>query len=481
MKKILLLITVFFIASLQCFSESGQSKMLIKHCEQNLEVEQYLKQKNKNFQGCAQGTLIKTPFGYVSIEQLQHGDMIASVEGDQEIIDIKKATLGQIVCVRINGICIYVSKNEQFFLEDGSLKSAIDLELGDCLQGGGCVDMIFSIDEPCDCYRLTTEQHGYFIYPNVYVHNFDMALLTAPSLLIGVLEIVNPVTLLIGIIVPLSIYAVDYYIKHKNCNSQQIAVDDLQEALQDVQSVQQTRNYYELKRKELYSLYQDLFSIYNELKLLIKSNQNVVTFSNSLLSQFQLNPYNLLPLPNLSVECGYSVVDKQKLLIIRDQELQNLEAKIIDLEVVLAFHINELIEQRDESQKALKLFMDEIYKQVNMWNFDLYNISNDVAITNYTAHLKELELLNNLEQKVNEISFITAYYDRLKSNKILSHSTNISTVIRNQIALNNSVKSYIASLRATMFSNMYISENLLRSRGLLSLQDINAVRSVVKR
>lgn len=175
---------------------------------------------HKKTEGFLPSTLIQTVHGYVPIEQLQADDLLAGISNDEEInfscenqiLYIKQNNLTGYVQLQIDNEIINTASNQQFYLLDGTLKSAYDLEVGDVLSNKNRIYNKQIIKEPCICYSLCTKQHSFFIYPNMYVHNFNVATISASgSLILGAIEVFNPIMLLVGIVVPLAIYAAQQY------------------------------------------------------------------------------------------------------------------------------------------------------------------------------------------------------------------------------------------------------------------------------
>lgn len=234
----------------------------------------------------------------------------------------KKYGPGRIaLCINDQYIC--VAPYQQFCMTDLSWKSGCDLSIGDCLYGEGCVQAIEFSPDPCVYYALSTEENAFFIYPDMYVHNSDFATITAGglSLAAGAIEVLNPVTILIGIVVPLTVYALNYYMTNVETAG-----------AGSINALEKTRTYYDTTRRTLYSLYQGLVQMKNNLPLFTSSDQlGVFTLSSDLLSWGQFTAFNLDSLISAAGEAALSLVEQEKLMRLRDLELEKLQQSIYDI------------------------------------------------------------------------------------------------------------------------------------------------------
>jgi hypothetical protein len=374
--------------------------------------------------------------------------------------------------------------HQQFYLANKTWISACYLDAGTLLFNGQCIIKSEIINNVSTCYNFSTQEQSYFIYPNIYVHNFDLVVLSSTgTFILGAIEISNPVTILLGIIIPLSLYAIQNFESHiapdyKIKDDSDFSKDSY---LQNNKVIQKTREYYDSKRHALQNLYEDLIKIKNDLSFFIKlSDKNNFSFSFNFLPTIQLTNYTLINLPSLSQELALSNIDKQKLIKIRNDELEKLQQNIFDIHLCLAFHINELIERRNQTNEQLHDVSKKVNQWVHSWNNNLYNIPNDVALNHYEIHFTLKETLDNLEIKTNEIKYILSYYERLKNNFFVHKTTNIANIIAQQSKINTDILESIALNRNIWWSNMCITENLLTDRNLLSIQLVNCYTNKAK-
>lgn len=317
-----------------------------------------------------------------------------------------------------------------------------------------------------------------YIYPDEYVHNMDVAVITsAGSLLLGVIEVINPTALLLGTLLPLTIYAVNCYIGREV--GQKLS---LQEALQNRDVVKEARYYYEVKRKELMDLHRELLVLKQKLQNFVGfQRKNITSFSLELLSSFDYKPYRVLLLPHLSVEFAYSIAEKEKLLLLREAELQKLETEIIDIAVMLGFHVNELIERKNNALEQLKTIEKQIDGVVNIWNQNLYHLSCEIALDHYKKHFLWQEALYNFELVVYELTLLQKFYEHQKSCFFVSKTSNVLLVLSEQVFIDNKYLNVVKGNKNILVSNIVITEHFLREHGLLPVELINCYRSEAKK
>ena len=426
-------------------------------------------------EGFLQGTLVKTIDGYLPIEQLAVGDVLAGIQGNQKIVSIKKYPIIQCVQLLIGVESVSVAAHQQFYLSDMTLCNACDLQVGSCLSNGSYVSAIDIFDQSCNCYSLSTQDQSFFVYPNLYVHNSDLVTLgTAGVFILGAIEISNPVTILLGIIIPLSVYAMNHFKHNIVLNYEFDDADSNLTAhnlcLQNVEVIQKTRTYYEIKKRALCNLYQDLVKIKNEVSLFAKPNYvNNFNFSFGFLFTIKPIAYNLSSFPDLSHEMQLSFADKEKLMKIREEELVKLQQNIFDIHLALAFHINEIIDRRDQTKQNLLDVIEEINEWVDSVNDNAFH-SYDIVLAHYQAHFIGKELLDDLKIKIHEVAYIITYYEKLKNHFFVSKSTNLLHVFPVQAKINKDNLNMIEAFKSIWWSNMCITEDYLRERNLLTHQ-----------
>lgn len=427
--------------------------------------------------GFLQGTLVQTVDGYIPIELIQVGDCVIGMQGVQEVLSVKKGRLDRYIRLLMsNGVYIHAAMHQDFYLEDRTLFPAAALCQGyRLLNGLYVVDNEF-IHEPCNSYCLTTEHHAFFIYPGVLVHNFNHAVIGAlGSYSIGNVNVLGVVPAVLVVITCLTNYAVQYFRLHiiYNCEFSEedtkLTIEKL--CLQNAEVVQQTRNYFDTKRRLLNSLHQDLIKIKNEVFAFVRPNNlHTFDFSFGLLSQYKPILYTLSTLPNMMAEVGSTIANKEKLIQLRQTELDKLQEDIFDTHLTLVLHITELIDRRNLAKQQLLDVIDPVNKDVNSWNKNLCNISVSVALAHYKTQFLWKEMLDNLELKTNELKYVMSYYEKLKNHFFMTKTTNFIDIFQEQAKINKANLELIEKGNAIWWSNMCSIEKFLTRHNCLTEQ-----------
>ena len=435
-------------------------------------------------EGFLQGTLVETMKGCIPIEQIEVGDYLVGVEGVQEVLSVKKGKVDRYVRLLMsNGEYVDAAMHQDFYLEDRSLHLAAGLCPGRSLLNGLYVVDNEFIHEPSTSYCLTTEHHAFFIYPEILVHNFNPVIVGAlGSYVIGAVEVSNVVNVMLGAIASLSWYASEYFrskiVYNYEFSEEESKLTIEQLCLQNSDVLQQTRKYFDIKRRALNDLHQDLIKIKNDVSAFVRPH--AFDFSFGLLSQYKPAPYNLLGLIPLASEMALSLADKEKLMKMRQDELDKLQQDIFDTHLTLVLHITELIDRRDLTRQQLRNIRDQVDAEVIVWNSYKQNRPINIAIAHYKTLFNWLEMLDNFESKTKELNSVMSYYEKLKSHFFMTKTTNFIDVFKKQASINNANLDQIVKDRASWFSNIKITEDFLRGKNSLTHQFVEQCKSAGK-
>ncbi len=436
-------------------------------------------------EGFISGTLVKTAIDYKLIESLQIGDIILGPHGLQEILYIKKIESYSYFIIKIGQNYIKTGSEQLFYLIDGSLKKAVDLQIFDQMQNRLFIDEIVQINEPCFYYLLSTKDQSFYVYPNILVHNFDPITMGAGSFFLGTIELINTVLFLTGGIYALHLYATNYFKTKVACEFEfddkdlDLTAENL--SLYNLQAIQETRSYYSSKRQELIDMYQKLIQFKNNIVGIIKPHSiNSISFAHSFLSIAPIMQYQQLRLPSIEYEYKLSVAQKMQLLKLRDEELEKIQKDIFDLYFYIAFYINEIIERRDIAQKEYDQFSDDFTLVANKWNFYAPQVPYPVALENYSMHFIWQNVLDNLESKTQEVQYFLNHYQSVANNCLISQTMNLQNILIEQLAINQDIFENINDSRIRWQSNMLEVENYLKNNNWLSEQLINNLKSKVQ-
>jgi Tfp pilus assembly protein PilE len=274
-------------------------------------------------------------------------------------------------------------------------------------------------------YYLTVEDHTFCIAPyGLCVHNAEAFIFGVSSMCLGHTIIVNPVAATIGATLALSAIAhkaYQAYIQRCPDNDQKITLPT------DV--ILAERSYYIQRSTDLETIKQELLYIKNDLEnIKVLCDANSASFTYQFLKQTNTqNIHNQNQLLKISVTSEIQLSDKQKenLRSLREIELKQLEQEVVTLQIALAFHINELIEQIYDADNEYKQARKEIDTVTVLWNNNLDRMTDSIALQLYQADLIDEHLLNNLNQKVGELKTVAHYYCNCMNTLCIEQSTNI--------------------------------------------------------
>ncbi|HSC25173.1 MAG TPA: polymorphic toxin-type HINT domain-containing protein [Candidatus Babeliales bacterium] len=154
-------------------------------------------------EGFIAGTLVKTKYGYLPIEQLTIGnDIIAHEYNDvleeQSITAITQYKTNQLIKININNITIFTAPDQKFYsYNQNKWIFAHELTTSDTLMNSHgkaiTIDAITIINEQQTMYSISlANSHTFYISSeNILVHNFINVFITFPLLVRPIVEIVK--------------------------------------------------------------------------------------------------------------------------------------------------------------------------------------------------------------------------------------------------------------------------------------------------
>lgn len=318
--------------------------------------------------------------------------------------------------------CVRTGCEQQFYTDRALWKCAQDLCTGDALcdiQGNHHLVLdVKIIHESVTLYALSVEDNVLCIEPyGLLVHNMA-AVLGASSLSLGAISIANPIALMVGATVALSIVASRAWQTWQKYNASHDT-----EPSDDV--ILAERLYYETRKKELEQLKNELIRIKEAIET-IKLVCKTVSFTYQF---FKQAPPTIKPIQHrlLSIskdkERKLNAAQQQELRTLRQQDLLVREQEIIELHTLLAMHSNTLIER-----------MQTEYAEYQACNAPLHTTFNDFAcgyldnttIGNFYACLIMQELaLERMMQTIQEACCVAQCYQKLPSGSCIHSSTTI--------------------------------------------------------
>lgn len=369
--------------------------------------------------------LISTPFGYKKIGNIIKGDSVIDFKGEQKrVIAATAIFVDKYVKLVIDNTYIYTGCEQIYYTHlEGEPILAQNIKVADVLLSSAnspCLVIEAElINQPICLYYLTVEDHVFCIAPkNLCVHNAEVIMNAFASISLGCITVTNPIAATIAATIALSFIVRKSYEAYIQENEKNVLLTDV---------ICAERSYYLQRSAELETLKQELIDIKNALEgIQVLYNDNLM-FTYQLFKQVDLqNTHIESKLLKISVENEIYLSDKKKenLRIARESEVEYLEQEIITLQRVLAFHVNALVEGLYFAENEYKEAQKEIIKAAILWNNNRDRINNTIALEVYKAILLDEHLLNNFNQKLNELKIVAQYYAFCNS-MCIKQSTNI--------------------------------------------------------
>ncbi|MBP9765126.1 hypothetical protein KBD08_02205 [Candidatus Babeliales bacterium] len=434
---------------------------------------QILNEKTTQAEGLVGSTLVKIVDGYEAIATLQNNDTICGHSDDkaQRVILNQSVPVSYVFEIQLETTTIVAAPKQQLY--DTLLQTwvyAQDLTRDNCI-GDQQVISSRKLRKITTVYQLTTEYHIFTIENDqILVHNANIASMSNLSLIFGACSCAHPVVAAIGRTISLAKMAMSMYEMYQDAQSH---AQNLLSAMQEEEVVQATRSYYEMRRKDLLHLLEQ----YRTLKQAVMALAGQSTNINFLFTTIATTQINQSLLPSLQSELTYSATDKQKLLQLRQQELDSIETEINSIQITLMLHLQD---QADRLTNALAQ-LDPAYNTVQQ-NLKVQipyhnrNAANNIATQHYASLLTLLEAVENVEHKLLILQRLIQYYQHPSNAQMLKHSTNIIALCAEHQLTINQTNKFLPNLKKYAQASQQSAYQSLTQSGLLSQQAIIAIQ-----
>lgn len=412
-------------------------------------------------EGFIAGTQIKTPEGYKSIEDIKAGDLITGfdpIEGYQEksVLGVTTNQIKKYIKISVGNEIVYTGFNQQFYLPEKN-DWVIALHISP-----SSVNYAEIISRPVDIYCIEVEDHSFCITPrDIVVHNsFIIGPSTALILNIGRMILRYPI----------EIASVASCLEKAYLNRDKLEVEKEENKINKPIKINDTpeRTNYEKHRSELFELRNDFLRIKDELNQLIECQSfREINFTKALFNAIKsadVSSLNLILLP--TQESQYNDEQKTNLRKLRQSELDQIKQQILELQIALAFHFNELIDARNRAIADDNSLILVVNQSVNLWNANLENITDNTAMSNYESILTSEDSLKNIENRNQELQVAIKYYKNIKNGCILKRTTNISDLIAQEEKKILATEQLISQSRNRNSINQKIVETFLIRRNI---------------
>jgi Tfp pilus assembly protein PilE len=433
----------------------------------------YLLDKSHSLQeGFCSDTIIKTSFGYRPISVLVEGDIVIDYEGSKKkVIAVSKQYVNRYIKFVVGNTVICTGYDQLYYTFHSDMwLAAHNIVVGDTL--------LNDINEPCSVlsvelinedrllYYLTVQDHIFCITSyNLCVHNAEALIFGVSSTCLGHITMINPVVATIGATVALS--AVAYkayqsYMHYSSNNDEKISLPT------DV--ILAERFYYIQRSTDLETIRQEFIGVKNGLEnLKVFCGTSSTNFTHQFLAHTApLNICHKNQFLQISAVGEMQLSDNQKenLRLLRENELKRLEQEIIAIQVILAFHVNELIEQICIADNEYKNIKKEIESATTLWNDNRNRMTDVIALQSYKADLLEDYLLNNLDRKVDELKIVARYYSSCMNAMSIKKSTNIIDLLEKINPVIIEYEQQIVKEKKLTTQKMFVSEQYFMHRGI---------------
>jgi hypothetical protein len=378
--------------------------------------------------GFAWDTLIKTPDGYTPIQELEPNDLIINHNGQTCVIEhVSKKLISHYVEITVDDNVIIVAPHQLFYVaSNNQWIMAQDLTYAD-------IDSIKNIEhlyQSLVTYTITVENHLFCVSTDdLIVHNMDTAMLQTGVVYLGYIVAINPVVAIVGATLALAKLSHDIYnaaeIKtyiNQHCKDN-FSISDHPHSLTE-------RYYFHHRKKILQKLLQEFLLILDNVTTL-KTVDGSFTFL-FLNAKISSSAPNCCLDISLNQEHALDILQKENLCAYREIELQELEQEIIATQLMLGFHFNELIEQKNTAIDAYFKTFEESTSLYKIWHDNLNHISQQTALDLYKRCLIEEHSLHNAQSKMKELKLIIDWYKKNDKCQCLKQTTNIIAELERQ-------------------------------------------------
>ena len=471
---------LFFLFSTKLFTLSVESKYSDIHrfFIVQMEIERikkcsydFLQVDSIEHEGFIAGTKVRTVDGFQSIEDLKVGAMIIGYDStfnhkQKTILHISKKLTDRYIKISTEHEIVCAALDQKFYLaQEDRWISAKNIKISDLLflkkADSSLVKNIEIREDIMPLYTLTVEDHIFFITSDdIMVHNAHLAISNTLALFhVGRIAIKHAASEILA----LTVMVADRY---RDQNTIKL-IEKPQAHTDSKITATQERIQYEKTLTDLHRLRTDFLTIKNSLDSLLKQNfPSQLIFSNTFLQRIKLQEIPDLHLKiSPEQELAYNDQQKEQLRVLRQTELNQLEKQISEIQIALAFHINELIDARNKALDQYTDLLPAISASIKEWNNNKQRMIDSIAVRHYEhIHAKAEDLLNNIEQKNKELKIAFQFYKHAHNGNLLKKTTNLLELITAEEKSILATEQLIHKERSSNSDNQKIVEGYLLLR-----------------
>lgn len=425
-------------------------------------------------EGLASSSRVKVYNGYKNIQDLVVGDLLTVPSSNelQEVILIETRLLPYYYEIKLDQGLFQAAPAQRIYDAYKNLWIETQYLTDQDYIGVHPILSIQKIEQYLPVYKLHTTNHIFELDGDIIVHNFDVATVCSVGLTIGQIIVQHPVLALIGRTVSLTKLAISIYQRHQEYQQHVMALLD---ALRVQDVVIETRNYYEMRRKQLLDLLEHYKGMQRVVEVVAhKSVLNVALFSTGM-----VHGQEIALLPALQTELQYTVHERQRLLILRQQNLEAIEKEIQDIQLSIAIYFNELLDMHDALLADIDKLVKEYHQITELWDpagIACYSLSDLLFMS--IKNLTFLDLyINQLEIIVQDLSFFMNICEQNQQASMLRQTSNVELLCLQIRPYVLGTLQYVSQLKQSVFNMQQMNYDLLQKYPVITqgtLQDFVA-------
>lgn len=415
-------------------------------------------------EGFIAGTLVSTSDGYKPIESVVVEDTVIGCDARKKIIlSTSCQHVAQYIKILLENETIYAGLHQKFYdpkenvwVDAQNLISSqiILRKLSEYI----VIQGVEIIQEPADMYSLTVEDHSFHITPNdVCVHNSDIAYECAGVLLtLGRVFLKHPALEIIGTLIDVG-RAYSTIPQHlKNLQEMQSKLN-----WKGTVNFSEERIYYEYMLASLCQIRDDLLKIKRNFERIALHRWHGESFTSAFL---QLSPIDTLCTVSATQEQSYNDEQKSKLRNMRQAHLDDVQRQIWELQISLALHFNELVDQCDQIKEETERQAKIVKGLAHEWDKIKPRIPYKQAVVHYENECLLDALLQQLGQKSQELRCVIEHYSHECNTLVLKRTTNIMQLAIQEIPNLKKIEAFVIEQKKinTQFKN--VSENYFQQQ-----------------
>lgn len=449
---------ILIVINVSCTLFSAEQAIPFNHDVQYHPDDEFFRSKYDGF--CA-GILVKTPSGYNPIETLHVGDYLLDPHDQPKRIEgIAFRWVPRYWRVRINSEDIGFGVHQSFYTPSSDWRTIAESK--DISTANGSIKPLYDaelIEESTCLYMLTVEDHIFCITTyDLMVHNAEALVVGAVGIALENFAIAPAV--ISAVQTTLSLSFISYRALQEYCAQQDAQNKEFNELELCQKTRQAERRYFETRKQELEKLRDEFLIVKDGLQSIGAGCNGGINFTLLFLRQQTFlqaaNPGNLL----LTNEMQLSQEQYEKVRTARDMYLNMVEQEIDDLHLIIALHLNEVIENVKQAEHYHWQVTKITTKAIDAWNRMCYGtIPADVALQLYEHCLYDYYSLQKAKQYLQELTLLINFYRREFYRSYLSQTIPLQELLDRIPSLIKQHEEWIAKENQRITSNIAITED----------------------